>query len=89
VDTEKRSYGGGIMSEVKTYHVIPADSSGWRVRAEDTDTGSTEWYLSKNNAIARAMKLASSEELDRAVLVIHRKDGTVERKYTFGNSSPA
>ena len=72
------------MSKTKIYHVMPTESSGWKVRAEDADTGSTESYLSKNNAIASAMKLASSEELDRAVVVIHRRDGTIERRYNYG-----
>ncbi len=72
------------MSKMKIYHVMPADGSGWKVKAEDADTDSTESYLSKNNAIARAMGLANSKELDRAVVVIHRRDGTIETKYSYG-----
>ena len=75
------------MSKMKTYHVMPNRKSGWKIIGDDIDSNSNALYLSKNNAIARAMKLAEAGELDRVVVVIHRRDGTVERKYSYEGSS--
>ncbi len=63
----------------KVYHVTP-DGTDWKV----THGGATiSRHRTKDDAIAAARRLALANQPSQVVL--HRKDGTIETEWTYGN----
>ncbi len=60
----------------KSHHVVPAPKGGWNVWKVG-DTKASKHFNRKQDAVARARALSEKQGTD---LVIHNKDGTVERK---------
>ncbi len=76
------------MAERVTYHVVPGAHGGWNVQQENTGKvfGTHQF---RTQAILQARDLAQSHEY--SLLVVHDKDGKVEKQYNYGRlprSSP-
>lgn len=76
------------MIQSRVYiHVVPNGSLGWKVKYAGS-TGSISAHYRKDNAVDEARRLGRSLWLlhKRPVeLVIHKADGTIEEKETYGN----
>lgn len=66
------------MSGIVKYHVFPADDR-WILRPE-ADVKTMLLYDSKEAALAGGHRLAAAEE--RAVVVIHKRDGSIAEERT-------
>ena len=69
------------MGKRKSHHVVPAPSGGWNVRKSGAERASKH-FDTQGKAIIwarEASKTAKSE------LYIHRRDGTVREKDSYGN----
>lgn len=69
-------------SKRKVYHVTPAPSGGWNVKAEDNKNPSGN-FKTKTEAVARGKELAKKPLLGQ--LIVHRQDGKIQTEYTYGN----
>jgi hypothetical protein len=70
------------MNKVKkSQHVVPAIGGGWSVRKEGA-TRAVKHFTTKDEAESWARARSIKE---RAELVIHRLDGTIAEKDSFGN----
>lgn len=67
----------------RNVHVIPAGRNGWAVEVEGTD-GATSHYPSQEEAVAAGAEKARQDKVE---LIVHRDDGTVERRTHFGSAS--
>lgn len=65
-----------------TYHVVPSsDPKGWIVKKSKTDD--EDFYRTKKEAVAAGRAIARS--FKKGQLIIHRKDGTIQTEYTYGD----
>ncbi len=64
----------------KNQHVVPTED-GWGVRGEGNDR-LTSIHPTQQDAINRARGIAQNE---RSELVIHRPDGSIRDKHSYGN----
>jgi len=62
------------------HHVVPAPTGGWSVRKGGTSRASKH-FATKTAAASWARRLSRDLGSD---LVIHKKDGTIERKDSHG-----
>lgn len=70
--------GNGVAK--KTHHVVPGPSGGWSVRKGGALRASKH-FETKESAESWGRMISQQE---RSELVIHRRDGTIERKDTNG-----
>ena len=68
------------MSKI-TQHVVPAPNGGWVVRTGRAYRASKH-FLKKEDAVKWARRLSINQKSE---LVIHRGDGTIQSKVSFGN----
>jgi uncharacterized protein YdaT len=66
----------------KNQHVIPHDGE-WAVRGEGNDRVTSK-HATQGDAIERAREIAINE---RSEVVIHRPDGRIRDKDSYGNES--
>lgn len=62
-------------------HVVPAPSGGWNVRKSGSDRA-TKHFDTKKDAIDWARQISKNQKTE---LVIHKRDGTIESKDSYGN----
>jgi len=55
------------------------------IKTESIDGEPKTHYLSKDNAMANAMRLTRDEGVKEAIVVIHRRNSTIENIYLAGN----
>ena len=65
----------------KTQHVVPSSNGGWNVK-KGGSTKATENFKTQGEAIVRAKEISKNQG---AELYIHRKDGTIREKNSYGN----
>jgi uncharacterized protein YdaT len=65
----------------KTYHVVPAPQGGWNVKKGGA-TRASNHFDKKQDAIDRAREISRNQSSE---LVIHKKDGTIARKDSYGH----
>jgi len=65
----------------KTHHVVPSSSGGWNIKPGGGER-SIKHFDNKNIAVDFARNVSRNQ---RTELVIHRKDGTIERSDSHGN----
>ena len=68
------------MQRIK-YHVTPTGNGDWRVKRTGA-TRADSIHSNKEDAIQRGRALAKDHPLGQ--LVIHKKDRTIEKEYTYG-----
>jgi hypothetical protein len=72
-----------MVSQRTVYHVVyDSDGKQWRVLRENASRASSV-HTTKKEAIAAGRKLAKSHVPGQ--LVIHKRDGSIETEYTYGN----
>jgi hypothetical protein len=65
----------------KSHHVVPGINGGWSVKKEGSDRASRHFATK-----AAAEQWGRSQSIrDRSELVIHRRDGTIAEKSSYGN----
>lgn len=70
------------MGSRKVYHVVPDTETGsWKVKAEGAQRASSV-HRTKAEAERAARELAKNHPLGQ--VVIHRRDGTIQKEYTYG-----
>ena len=67
------------MSNIKIYHVAPSRNR-WEIKAEGAQRA-TKLHDTKQQAVAEARELAQKQRPSQ--LVVHKRDGTIERQFTF------
>ncbi|MBI4796115.1 MAG: DUF2188 domain-containing protein [Deltaproteobacteria bacterium] len=67
----------------KTHHVVPAPQGGWNVKKGGA-TRASKHFDRKQDAIEYGKKVSKGQGSD---FVVHKKDGTIERK-DFYHSDP-
>jgi hypothetical protein len=73
------------MAELKkVYHVLPKEGGGWLVK-EAAAKAPTAKYDTKPEAVTRAKALGVKA---KAKVVVHKKDGSVERDFPFVAPAP-
>jgi hypothetical protein len=65
----------------KTQHVIPNTSGGWSVKRGGAERASKR-FENKTEAEKYATKVSKQE---KAELIVHRKDGTIQKAQSYGN----
>jgi hypothetical protein len=65
----------------KTHHVIPAPNGGWNVRKGGSERASKH-FENKKEAEDWARVVSKNQNSE---LVIHKRDGTIQRKDSHGN----
>lgn len=77
------------QDEVKSYnkqnlkrnvHVVPT-KDGWNIKYEKSKT-TISFHKTKKEAIVEAIKIAKNDQVE---LLIHRKDGKITEKNSYGN----
>lgn len=68
------------MPKGKDQHVVP-HSDGWAVESEGASKA-TRVFDTQKEAIERAREIAQNQQSE---VVIHRKDGTIRDKDSYGN----
>jgi hypothetical protein len=69
------------MSKNKQHHVQPHDDGGWEVKKSESDRASRV-LPTKREAEKIGRDISKNQGTE---LVIHRSDGTIERKDSHGN----
>jgi len=64
----------------KTQHVVPNPNGGWNVKRGGA-TRATESFETQSEAIKKAIKISKNQGSE---LYIHRKDGTIREKNSYG-----
>ena len=64
----------------KTHHVVPNPEGGWNVKKGGAERAS-KTFADKDGAINYARKISRSA---RTELIIHKKDGTIQRTDSHG-----
>ena len=64
----------------KSHHVVPSPSGGWGVKRSGT-TRATKVFVTKKEAESFARRVSENQKTE---LVIHRRDGTIQRKDSHG-----
>jgi len=67
----------------KNQHVVPHEGRGWAVIGEKNEKV-TKVTKTQKEAIDYAQKIAQNQKVE---LVIHRKDGTIRDKDSYGNDN--
>ena len=65
----------------KSNHVVPSKGHGWAVKK----SGSTRASRSFNTKVAAVKYGRSISKNERTELYIHKKDGTIQDKNSYGN----
>jgi len=65
----------------KTHHVVPDPKGGWSVRKGGSERASRH-FDTKKDAVSWGRELSRKQKSE---FVIHKKDGTIERKNSYGN----
>ena len=65
----------------KTHHVVPAKDGGWSVKKGGAEKASRN-FDDKKEAVDYAREVSKNQESE---LYIHKKDGTIQRKDSYGN----
>jgi hypothetical protein len=65
----------------RAYHVVSNPDGGWAVRREGAERASKR-FQSKEDAVRYARSICQGERVD---LVVHRIDGTIIEKNSYGN----
>ena len=65
----------------KTQHVVPGKSSGWSVKKGGASRASKN-VNTKAEAVKIGKQIAKNQ---KAELVIHKKDGTIQNPNSYGN----
>lgn len=68
------------MAKRPAQHVVP-DDGDWAVRREGSSRVSSR-HDTKKEAVAAARRIARNQQTE---LIIHRKDGTIQRRDSHGN----
>lgn len=64
-----------------SYHIVPAPKGGWNVKKGGAKRASKH-FQKKDSAVDYGR---DSSRKNRGELVIHRKDGTIQKKASHGN----
>ena len=64
----------------KSHHVVPSSKRGWSVR-KGGSLKASKTFDNKKDAINYARKVSKNQKSE---LVIHKKDGTINRKESHG-----
>jgi hypothetical protein len=64
----------------KSQHVVPNPASGWDIKKGGAQRA-TKHFDKKQDAVERARQISKNQ---KAELVIHKKDGTIERTDSHG-----
>lgn len=67
----------------KTHHVVPGPNGGWNV-VKGGSSRASKHFNSKTDAISWGREVSRNQGSE---FVIHKKDGTIERKDSHGNDS--
>jgi hypothetical protein len=70
-----------MAKATKSHHVVPAIDGGWTVKKEGADRASRR-FSTKDEAESWGRKQSIK---DRSELVIHRRDGTIAQKDSYGH----
>lgn len=65
------------------HHVVPNPNGGWDIRRSGSDRSSGH-FDRKQDAVDRGRQISRSQ---RTELVVHGKDGTVQRKDSHGSDT--
>jgi len=65
----------------KSHHVVPAPDGGWNVKKGGADRASKHFEI-KKDAESYARKVSVNQKSE---LVIHKSDGTIQKKDSHGN----
>ena len=65
----------------KTQHVVPNSDGGWSVKKGGASRASQK-FDSQKDAIKYGIKVSKNQ---KAELYIHRKDGTIRERNSYGN----
>jgi hypothetical protein len=65
----------------RAYHVVSNPDGGWAVRRQGAERASKR-FRSKEDAVTYARSKCRGERVD---LVVHRSDGTIREKNSYGN----
>jgi uncharacterized protein YdaT len=68
------------MAEGKNQHVVP-HKTGWAVEGEGASKA-TQVFTTQQKAIERVREIAQNQQSE---VVIHRRDGTIRDKDSYGN----
>jgi hypothetical protein len=68
------------MAAHKTHHVVPDPKGGWTVRRGGSEKASKH-FEDKKDAISWGKQVSQK---NRTEFVIHRRDGTIEKKDSHG-----
>jgi hypothetical protein len=72
-----------MVSQRTVYHVVyDSDGKQWRVLRENASRASSV-HATKKEAITAGRKLAKNHVPSQ--LVIHKRDGSIETEYTYGD----
>ncbi len=66
-----------------TQHVVPNPSGGWDIKKGGAERA-TKHFDKKQEAVDKAREISKNQ---KGELVIHKKDGTIERKDSHGNDT--
>jgi hypothetical protein len=69
------------MAECVTYHVMPGERGGWNVEQENSGQVVSS-HRTRIEAILRGRDWARGHEY--SLLVVHDRDGQVEKQYNYG-----
>jgi hypothetical protein len=64
-----------------THHVVPAPNGGWNIRKGGSNRASKH-FDNKKEAEDWARQVSMNQKSE---LVIHKRDGTIQRKDSYGN----
>jgi hypothetical protein len=65
----------------KTHHVVPDPDGGWRV-IKGSATRDSKHFETKTAAVSWGREVSKNQGSE---FVIHKKDGTIQRKDSYGN----
>ena len=65
----------------RAYHVVSNPDGGWAVRREGAERASKR-FQNKEDAVRYARFICKGARVD---LVVHRSDGTIREKNSYGN----
>jgi len=66
----------------KKYHITTAKSGGWKIKGEGGPRA-IKLFDTKEKAIEIGRKITKSKQPSQ--LIIHKKDGTIQTEYTYGD----
>jgi hypothetical protein len=72
---------GKIKSDDVTYHIIPTENGAWRVKRSGAERADSV-HETKDQAVGRARHLAKEQAPGQ--VIIHKKDGSIQKESTYG-----